>query len=351
MHVLPPYRRILLLTEGQLGAFTSKTAAALLRYRATDVVGVLDSHAAGTDVRTVFPWSPPMPIVADIAAARALAPDALFVGIAPPGGALPGPMRQHIADALAAGMDVVSGLHQFLADDAQLAALAQQNEARIFDLRRPPAERTIATGRALSTSCRRVLTVGTDGNVGKMVAALELTAAARQRGLRAEFLATGQTGTMIAGRGVAIDAVVSDFAPGAVEELVLSAADSDICIIEGQGSIAHPGFSAVTPALLHGACPDAMILVHHAGRTHYSAAPHMRIPRLAELRAIYESAASLLHPSRVVGVALNPLGCDPKLVREETRLLAQELRIPVCDAICGCTALLDAVLANTIPLC
>ncbi|HOO17622.1 MAG: DUF1611 domain-containing protein [Phycisphaerae bacterium] len=351
MHVLPPYRRILLLTEGQLGAFTSKTAAALLRYRAPDVVGVLDSHAAGTDVRTVFPWSPPVPIVADIAAARTLAPDALFVGIAPPGGALPGPMRQHIAHALAAGMDVVSGLHQFLADDAELAALAQQNRARIFDLRRPPAERTIATARALSTRCRRVLTVGTDGNVGKMVAGLELTAAARQRGLRAEFLATGQTGTMIAGRGVAIDAVVSDFAPGAVEELVLSAADSDICIIEGQGSIAHPGFSAVTLALLHGACPDAMILVHHARRTHYSAAPHMRIPRLAELRAIYESAASLLHPSRVVGVALNPLGCDPKLVREETRLLAQELRIPVCDAICGCTALLDAVLANTIPKC
>jgi uncharacterized NAD-dependent epimerase/dehydratase family protein len=348
MHVLPPYRRILLLTEGQLGAFTSKTAAALLRYRPADVVGVLDSHGAGSDVRAVIPWSPPVPIVADMAAAGPLSPDALFVGIAPPGGALPGPMRQQIADALAAGVDVVSGLHQFLADDAELAALASRNRARIFDLRRPPPERTIASARALSTRCRRVLTVGTDGNVGKMVAALELTGAARRRGLRAEFLATGQTGAMIAGRGVVIDAVVSDFAPGAVEELVLSAAGADVCFIEGQGSIAHPGFSAVTLALVHGACPDAMILVHHAGRKCYSAAPHLRIPPLAELQAAYESAASLLHPARVVGVALNPLGCDPKLARAEARLLAQELRLPVCDPIAaGCDGLLDAIIANT----
>jgi uncharacterized NAD-dependent epimerase/dehydratase family protein len=344
MHVLPPYHRILLLTEGQLGPFTSKTAASLLRYRPADVIGILDSHAAGQDVRAVIPWSPPLPIVPDIAAARSLAPDALFVGIAPPGGALPSTMHRQIADALAAGIDIVSGLHQFLADNAELATLAATCGTRIFDLRRPPFERVIAAARACSTRCRRVLTVGTDGNVGKMLAALELTAAARRRGLNAEFLATGQTGAMIAGRGVAIDAVVADFAPGAVEELVLSAAGADICFIEGQGSIAHPGFSAVTLALLHGACPDAMILVHHAGRTHYSAAPHLKIPPLAELRAAYESAASLLHPARIVGIALNPLGCNPAAARAEARLLAQELRLPICDPMAdGCEPLMDAV--------
>ncbi len=190
-----------------------------------------------------------------------------------------------------------------------------------------------------------VLTVGTDCVVGKMVTCLELRAAAVRAGLDAAFVPTGQTGIMIAGRGIAIDAVVSDFAPGAAEDLVLSAADTDICFIEGQGSLAHPGFSAVTLALLHGTCPNAMILVHHAGRTHYSASPDIRIPPLRELRAAYETAASLLHPARVVGMALNPLGRDPAASRAEARLLAQELRLPVCDPVAdGCEALVSAAL-------
>ena len=164
MHVLPPYRRILLLTEGQLGAFTSKTAAALLRYRATDVVGVLDSHAAGTDVRTVFPWSPPVPIVADIAAARTPG-RALFVGIAPPGGACPVP-----CGSTSPCVGRRDGRRQRPAPipggRCELAALAQQNEPA-FSTCAVPGRADYRNRAALSTSCRRVLTVGTDGNVGK----------------------------------------------------------------------------------------------------------------------------------------------------------------------------------------
>jgi uncharacterized NAD-dependent epimerase/dehydratase family protein len=341
MHVLPPHQRILLLTEGRLGAFTAKTAAALLRYRARDVV------AAGTNVRDAVPWAPPLPIVPDVRAARSLNPDALFIGIAPPGGELPAEMRRPIADALRCGLDVVSGLHSLVADDPELADLARQSGARIFDLRRPPSERVVATGRARQTRCRRILTVGTDGNVGKMVAALEVTAAARRRGLEAQFLATGQTGMMIAGRGVAVDAVAADFAPGAVEELVLSAAGADVCVVEGQGSLAHPGFSAVTLALLHGACPDALILVHHAGRTHYRMEPHERMPPLRELRAAYEQMAALLHPAPVVGVALNPLDQAPGAVRAEARRIEQELRVPVSEVVGeGGERLLAAALAT-----
>lgn len=346
MHVLPLHRRILLLTEGQLGALTAKTAVALLRYRTADVVAIVDSAAAGTDLSAVIPGTLPVPIVPTVAAARKWRPDALFVGVAPPGGDLPPEMGRHITAALRAGLDVVSGLHTFLADEPELTALARQTRSRIFDLRRPPTGRILATGRARTTRCRRVLTVGTDGNVGKMVAALELTAAARRQGLDGHFLATGQTGMMVAGRGVAIDAVASDFAPGAVEELVLSVADSDVCIVEGQGSIAHPGFSAVALALMHGACPDAMILVHHVGRTRYKAEPHGRIPPLSELRAAYEQVASLAHPARVVGVALNPLGQDELAVRAETRRLERELRLPVSDPLRdGGQQLLAAALA------
>jgi uncharacterized NAD-dependent epimerase/dehydratase family protein len=348
VHVLPTYHRVLLSTEGRLGVFSSKTAACLLRYRPQDVVAIIDSAAAGTDVRAAIPWSPPVPIVADVAAALELRPEALFVGVAPPGGQLPSEMRRQVANALQAGIDVVSGLHEHIANDHELARLADRSEARIFDLRRSPAGGILASGRARTARCRRILTVGTDGNVGKLVAALELAAAARRRGLDARVVATGQTGIMIVGCGVAVDAVVADFAPGAVEELVLRVADCDVCVIEGQGSLAHPGFSAVTLALLHGACPDAMVLVHHAGRTHYKAEPHGRIPPLAELRAAYEQAASLLHPARVTGVALNPLGQDERFVREEARRIEQELRVPVCDPACGGSErLLEAALTGS----
>ncbi len=347
MHALPPHHRILLLTEGQLGVYTSKTAASLLRYRPQDVVAVVDSAAAGQDITTVVPWSPRIPIVADVADSLRLAPDALYIGIAPVGGALPADMRTHVIAALARGLDVVSGLHVFLADEPELAALAARNGARLYDLRRPPAERIVAQARARHTRCRRVLTVGSDCNIGKMLTALELAAAARRRGLNTRFLATGQTGIMIAGRGVAIDAVVSDFASGAVEQLVLDAADADVCFIEGQGSIAHPGFSPVTLALLHGACPDALVLVHQLGATHYKAAPHGPLPPLDRLVALYEQAAAVLHPARVAAVALNSLGHSEDVLRRESARLAAELRIPVADPIRdGCAPLLDALLAR-----
>jgi len=345
MHTLPPHRRLLLLTEGQLDVFTAKTAASLLRYRAADVVAVLDS-AAGTDLRAVIPWAPPVPIIADVAEAAPLRPDALYVGIAPVGGALPPEMRQHIRDALATGLDIVSGLHQFLADDAEFADLAARRGARLFDVRRPPTDRVVASTRARDTRCRRVLTVGTECNVGKMVTALELTAAARRAGRAAAFAATGQTGIMIAGRGVCVDACIADFAAGAVETLVLADADADVCFIEGQGSIGHPGFSPVTLALLHGACPHALVLVHQLGRTHYRAPPFTPLPPWRDLIHAYEHTTALVHPTRVVGVALNTVGHSDDDARAAAAALEAELGLPVQDPIRdGCDRLLAAALA------
>jgi uncharacterized NAD-dependent epimerase/dehydratase family protein len=348
MHTLPAYRRIAILAEGRLGVFSSKTAAALLRYRPGDIVAIVDSQAAGSDPRKYVPWSPPIPILPDVASSLTYQPQALFVGIAPPGGDLPDDMRRHIREALAAGIDVVSGLHVFLGDDPDLSQLAASSGASILDLRRPPATRRLASARALTTRCRRILTVGSDGNVGKMVAALELTAAACRRNLDARFLATGQTGIMVAGSGIVIDAVPADFAPGAAEDLVLSAAQADLAIVEGQGSLAHPGFSAATLALVHGVCPDAMILVHHAGRTHYKALPDKKLPPLTELRALYEAAASILHPARVVAVAVNFFGVEASKKSEFTRSIEDELRLPAADVFepGGADRLLDAALAN-----
>ncbi len=347
MHDLPPHRRILILTEGQLGVYTSKTAACLLRYRASDVVGVVDSGAAGGDLTVAIPWAPRLPILPNVTAAASARPDALYIGIAPVGGALPPEMRSQVLAALRAGLDVVSGLHEFLADDPAIAAEAAAGRARIYDLRRPPSTRTVASARALSTRCRRVLTVGTDCNVGKMVAAVELARSARQFGLDARFVATGQTGIMVAGRGVTIDACVVDFAAGAVEQQVLDVADADICVVEGQGSLGHPGFSGVTLALLHGVCPDALVLVHQLGRTHYKAPPQSPLPPLEELRAAYEQAAALLHPARVATVALNTLGVTDAEADRAAAEIEARLGVPVADPVRnGCGRLLPAILGR-----
>ena len=345
--VTQDHRRILLLTEGRLGPFTSKTAASLLRYRPDDIVGVLDSVAAGGDIRKWIPWSPALPIVGTLADAERLEPDSLFIGVAPVGGQAPAPMRAHIADALERGIDVVSGLHERLAEDRKLAQAAQIGAANIVDVRRPPDNLPVASARARQTRCRRILTVGADCTVGKMVAALELARAAERRGLKTAFLATGQTGIMISGHGIAIDAVVADFAAGAIESLVLAEAETDVCVIEGQGSIAHPGFSGVTLSLLHGSCPDAMILVHHAGRERYSAAPHDPLPPLELIRDLYERAAAPLHPAHVVGVALNTHGVAPELADAERSRIEALLGLPVADPITdGCAILLDACLVR-----
>lgn len=347
---IPQYSRILLLAEGGLGVFTSKTAASLLRYRSAEVVGVIDSAHAGRPIREIIPWSPPVPIHASIATACAARPrpEALFVGVAPVGGRLPGPMRRHVLDAVRSGLDVVSGMHQRLTMDAGLVAAARAGSARLIDVRVPPEPQVVASARARELKCRRVLTVGTDCNVGKMVASLELHAAAQRRGLRSVFVASGQTGIMIDGQGVPVDCVVSDFAAGAIEQALLElAADADICLVEGQGSLGHPGFSGVTLSLMHGACPDAFILVHHAGRTHYLAEPHLAMPPLARVRAAYEQVAELVHPATVVGVALNAHGVPPAQAADEARRIERELNLPVQDPIRdGCEILLDRLVGG-----
>lgn len=348
MPALLDYHRILLLTEGSLGIFTAKTAASLLRYRPADIAAVIDAHAAGQALEQLITFAPKRPILPSIAAARDLEPDAVFVGIHPSGGKLPEVFRSHLAAALERGIDVVSGLHMRLNADPEFRALADASGARIHDVRVPPADLPIARARARRTRARRVLLVGTDGNVGKMVAALELTRAAQARGLDAAFVATGQTGIMISGSGVALDAIPCDFAAGAVESAVCAVGDADLVFIEGQGSIAHPGFSSVTLATLHGACPDALILAHHAGRTHHRTQPEHPIPGFPMLRAAYEQAAALLHPTALVGVALNCADVRADVARRSRSEISRALALPVVDPVSeDVDTLLTACLAET----
>lgn len=337
-------QRILILADGELGVFSAKTATSLLRYRPAEIVGVLDRNHAGRTTREVLGVSAAVPIIGTLAEGLRFRPDTLVIGIAPQGGQLPEAWRPILLGAIEAGLTVISGLHVFLADDPELCEAARRRGVTLVDLRRPPTEQPIAHLRARETKARRVLTVGTDCNVGKMVAALELTAAAQRRGHPARFLATGQTGMLIAGGGVTLDRIPGDFMAGFVEKLVVEAEEADLLFIEGQGCLLHPAYSGVTLALLHGSLPDAMILVHHAGRTRLRN-QDAAIPPLADWVRRYEDAVAPLHPSRVVGIAVNPYGLSPEQAAEAIRSAEEETGLPAVDVVTdGADRLLDALI-------
>jgi len=330
-------RKLALLAEGRFSPSDAKTAVGVLRYRPEEVAAVIDSTRAGRTAQECAGVGGTVPVVADVAAAAAAGADSLLVGVAPQGGDLPPAWRAPVLEALERGWDVLSGLHAFLADDPELAAAALRTGARIHDARRPPARRPVAAGRAAGVGSTVVLTVGSDCNVGKMTASVEIERELARRGERAAFVATGQTGMFVADHGVTVDAVPSDFVAGFTEELVLAAArDADYVIVEGQGALHNPAYSGVALGILHGACPSALVLCHQAGRTHLrvSAAPgQFPIPPLAMLVEAHEEAARWLRPARVVAVALNTLGLDDRAARAACEGAALETGLPATDPV------------------
>ena len=220
-----------------------------------------------------------------------------------------------------------------LNDDPELAAMAAQHGVTLHDVRRPPDDIPIGRNLARALPVKRVLCVGTDCNTGKMVAAFELAEALRRRGRDARFIATGQTGIMLSGYGIAIDRVISDFVPGAVELMLRENQDAEVALIEGQGSLIEPAYSGVTLGLIHGSAPDAMILVHHATRTtliHHHAVP---IPPLAELIELHERVTRPLYPSKVVGIALNTVGLDDNGARAAIERVEADVGLPATDCV------------------
>lgn len=341
-------RRLAVLAEGSFTPLEGKTAVGVLRYRPEEVAAVIDSTRAGATCEACVGVGGAIPVVADVAAAAALGADGLLIGIAPQGGGLPASWRPIVRAALERGWDVLSGLHLFLGDDPEFGTLARVRGATILDVRRTPPGRPIAARRAALADALVVLTVGSDCNVGKMTVALELRRELVARGVRAAFVATGQTGIFIADRGVAVDAVPSDFVAGVAEELVLEAAgEADVVLVEGQGALRHPGYSGVTLALMHGVAPAAMVLCHQSGRESIRRMDEdVVIPALGTLVREYEEAAAWVHPGRVVGIALNTRDLDERAAREAVAGAARETGLPASDPVrFGPEALADAVMA------
>ncbi len=330
-------RRIAVMAEGSFTPMDAKTALGVIRYRPEEVVAVIDSARAGRTCHDCVGVGGDIPVVAGLEAAAAHEPDTLLLGLAPQGGGLPQSWRHVVAEALMRGWDVLSGLHVFLADDPELAALARSKGCAIHDVRRPPAARPIAAKRAANTDALVVLTVGTDCNVGKMTTAIELHAELQGRGVRSAFVATGQTGIFVADQGAAVDAVPADFVAGVVEKLVLEAArDADIVLVEGQGAIHHPAYSGVTLAIMHGACPEALVLCHQAGRTHMKlgdAGPAPRLKSLSEIIRDNERAAGWIRPAQVLAVSINTLVLDELEARRALETTQQLTGLPAMDPV------------------
>ena len=336
-------KKYLVLAEGRSGdEHYGKTMRGIVHYGPHPVVAILDSTRAGESYSEI-------PIVGSVADALPLDPTTAAVGVATQGGRFPPEWRELLKDAIRAGLDLESGLHEHISEDPELTALAADHGVELRDLRKPPPDLSVPTGENLQVPATIVLTVGSDCAIGKKTVAVELDLAAKRRGLKSIFVPTGQTGIWIAGWGIAIDAVVSDFLAGAAERLVVEGAarGGDLLWVEGQGSLVHPAYSGVTMGLMHGATPHAFVLVHKARATHTEGYPDHPLPSLSDLIELHERAALPLRPAKVVAVALHTGALDEEHARAEIAQVAAETGLPVDDPVrFGADTLLDAVLGR-----
>ena len=330
-------RSWLILADGYLEERAAKTAHGVLRYSKDRIAAVLDRDHAGRSVVDVLPdVGRDAPIVGSLAEGLALEPTSLLIGVATPGGWLPKEWRQWVVEAIDAGLEIVNGLHQFLKDDEEFARHAEEKGARLWDVRDPPPGIPLFSGKVLEAPQKIVLTVGSDCAVGKKTAAIELALAGEKAGTRTEFVPTGQTGILIAGRGIAIDRVISDFASGACEQLILeSDPGSEVLVVEGQGGLWHPAYSGVTLSLLHGTAPHVLVLCHQAGRDAIEEPPFTKLPSLDEMVATYEQLGSINRPTRVVCLTVNTHGLDDDAARREIQEAERITGLPAGDVLRG----------------
>jgi uncharacterized NAD-dependent epimerase/dehydratase family protein len=317
-----------------------KTLRGVVRYRRDSVVAILDTKRAGeTDDG--------LPIVGSVQEGMGYGPNTALVGVVTQGGHFPGDWQDVLKSCVVHGLDLENGLHVRLHDIPGLPELAREHGVELLDLREPPADLSTATGANLDVDATIVLTVGSDCAIGKMTVTCELDLEARKRGLHSVFVPTGQTGIAIAGWGIAVDAVVSDFLAGAAERLVVEGAErGDLLWVEGQGAILHPVYSGVTVGLIHGSAPHLYVLCHEVGRTvtegDPTASPILGLPELIDL---HERMSLKLRPAKVACIGLNTSAVSEEESRAAIAAAEAETGLPADDPVrYGAGKLLEAVL-------
>lgn len=337
-------QKLIIYSPGEFGGKKGKTGDGVLKFSPERVVAVVDPANKGKTVEQMLGYGGPTPIVETVEDALKYKPEAMLLGCAFTGGRMPKQWRQDIIEALNQKIDVINGLHDFLCDDVDFQNAANKSGAKMIDLRKPPEDLIVGMGRARHSKAHIILTVGTDCNVGKMTCALAVHQQLVKSGKKSAFVATGQTGIIIDGQGVAVDRVIGDFMAGVIEELVLDAAkNAQFVLVEGQGSLAHPGYSGVTLSLLHGAAPDAMILCHQAVRTRIGET-EFSIASLDLMIKTYENMAEFIRPAKVIGISVDTRGLSEQEAKDILEKYKNETNLPVTDPIrFGVENLVDAI--------
>lgn len=296
-------KRYAALVEGRFDFLYAKTANALLRYRPEEVVCCIDSENAGKTTNEVIKLGGDTPVVGSFEEAMDFNPDTLVVGVATQGGFLPDNMRQCVRESIESGINVICGLHAFLSEDEEFAPLADKHGVSITDLRKPPSPLPFSEGTWRTRKTPTLLTVGDDCDTGKMTAAWELKRQLEEKGKKVAFVGTGQTGILLGGFGVAVDAIVSDFEAGSIEaEIDRVGDDVDLIVVEGQGSISHMAYSGVTLGLLHGTMPDMLLMCHEPARDIDTFEHPMA--DFKEVMDIYVRLVQIFKPCEVMGLSL-----------------------------------------------
>ena len=339
-------RKLLVLAEGRFSPLKSKTANGAIVYLREQVVAVIDSTKAGMTAQQVLGYGGDIPVVRSLDEGLKYRPTHLLIGIAPSGGRLPGTWRSLIKSAIESKLHILSGLHTILSDDPEFSPHAKQNGVELTDYRRIPLEsEVVSKGTWRKRKPKVILTVGTDCNIGKMTTILQVQREFIKRGQKADFVATGQTGMLIRGRGIAVDSIISDYIAGCIElEVDRSVAEGyDYILVEGQGSLTHMGYSGVTLGLIHGTMPDAMILCHQPTRVKDDYG--LLLPDLKKAIKLHEDTVQFFHQTKVVGIGMSSVGLTDKESNEWADKIEKETGVPTVDTFrFGGAKLVDALL-------
>lgn len=330
--MLKPNQKIVVYMEGHLRSDFGKMGHGVLRYSKNPIVGVIDAQEKEEDLSSILGYPTTIPILESLEEGRSKGGEVLILGIAPSGGKIPESWHKMIQAAIAMGYSIVNGLHDLLYSQYEDQLSANQ---WIWDVRVPQSTPPIASGKAKNLQNNRVLFVGTDMASGKMTTALEVYKALLEEEKQVSFVATGQIGITLTGAGIPLDAYKVDHACGSVEEAVLAAQESDWILIEGQGSLLHPGSTATLP-LMRGSCPTHMILCIPAHHTHLRNLPAYEIPpvqKIIQLNEIVASAAGNFPAAKVVGIALNTSQLTAEAALEKIQQISAETGLPTTDPV------------------
>ncbi|MBX3118340.1 MAG: DUF1611 domain-containing protein [Fimbriimonadaceae bacterium] len=340
--MLQRHQPLAIYMEGALDVDIGKMGFGILRYSPNPVACVIDSRFSGRDQQDITRIPRSCPVVGSVAEAISKGAEVLVLGTAPPGGLIPQAWNSAIQEAINGGLSIVNGLHDLLAPRFPNLKPGQW----VWDVRLEPKDLGVNEGRARLLPNKRVLMIGTSMAVGKMTAGLEIYRTALSRGIKAEFVATGQIGITIMGSGVPLDAVRVDYAAGAIEREVMCVAEAELIIVEGQGALIHPGSTATLP-LLRGSMPTHLILCHIAGMDMLNRVSWVKVPPLRDYVRLYEDlaeACGTFPRPKTAGICVNTFGLDEAAAREVIQRTQDETGLHVTDPVrFGVDGLLEAL--------